>query len=1153
MAFTEEQLAAIGAQGKTIVSASAGSGKTTVMIEKIIRLIKSGTEVGELLALTFTKKAAAQMKEKLRKELIKSVNSPETNAAEKSMLKKQLAAVSGADISTIHSFCSKLIRSHFFAAGVSSDFFIFGDDDADGKELQRKALDSLFEEAYAAGEEDFLRLLSVYFRKKKDSTLREILTEAYSKLRVRADYREFLSGEAVRATEEKFDRLCAELLNEMHAKCEYYVRKIEGEMAYFEGCAQQRSVDNAKELIEALKTLLKEENYFSACAVSAPPFGAKQRASKSTPEGFEAHTNALAAIKDEVNKLFAENAKTRSREEELSDYLCAGEIAESLAKYLLKFDEKYSEAKRERNALDYNDLEHFALKLLSDGNILSELRKKYRHVFVDEYQDVNPVQEQILSLIGGENVFLVGDIKQSIYGFRGSKSKYFAEKQRAFEGERGANSLWLTKNFRSGDKVLEAVNSEFIYAMTKETSEVDYARDSVMNGGGMYGTNEGRVEIHFFARKPSKEEKALKKELSKGRGVYSVEANYLKEQEERSDYGKRVREIIEREHNRKWFDADKQSMRRVEYSDIAVLTRKKRGSVEKIVSALSAEGIPVTSASAVNICDFPEIKTLIDILSLIDNAQQDVPLCSALLSAMGGLNADDLTEIRLAYPSERFYRDCCSRYAKEKTDLLSHKLRAFYAYLQKLRKLSAVTEAGELLSGILADTRMEARLLALDNGARCLKRIHYFIEQTTVPEPLSVHAFLDRLRALDYEIAYSENGGENAVRVLTIHASKGLEYPVVILNDLSAPFAGREERNVLIDEQYALVPKCYRRETMTCTDTLLWRLAAKKVKAEEVKDELNLFYVALTRAKFGLHLMFSERPGVPDVRYASSYADFVDFALWEKYVAEDWSFELPVQERTALIGAADPKLTEQLFQELSREYAYPGGANLPVKTSATAQLQDVKRDAPREFNAERFSVPVLFEEEGEDKRLSGIAYHAFLEHFDFTLLEEREGHGCDEARLTKILPIVQAEKARMLSRGLLSAEEGALVAEEKAAEILCAPVFWEVSGMRLYREQKFLAGLSAKEVYFGQEEKYGACGEEELVFQGAIDLLAISETGEARIIDYKYSTHGEAELKRDYTLQLTLYKKAVAKILKLEPEKIRATIVNIRMGFAVEL
>ena len=427
--FTEEQQAAIAAAGKTIVSASAGSGKTTVIIEKIVRLITSGVDVREILAVTFTKKAAAQMKEKLRKALIKAINSPDTSAAQRSELKKQLAEVPGADISTIHSFCSKLIRSHFFAAGVDSDFSVIAEDDADGTQLRSNALDEVFEEAYERGDEHFMRLLSVYWRKKSDNRLRGILTDTYSKLRMRADYRDFLKN-AASFTEEKFDSIAEGLFSRLKEKCAWYSSRAEAERAYFEEVGRKKSADNAEELLTALASLLTAPDYFAACAQPCPAFSAKERLKKDDTPQFADHVAALAAVKDKVKGIFAELADTLSREEELQNYLSSGAIAESLSEYLLKFDEKYGELKREKALLDYNDLEHIALELLSLPQIAEEVRGKYRYVFVDEYQDVNPVQEKLLSAVGGENVFLVGDIKQSIYGFRGSKSVFFAEKQR---------------------------------------------------------------------------------------------------------------------------------------------------------------------------------------------------------------------------------------------------------------------------------------------------------------------------------------------------------------------------------------------------------------------------------------------------------------------------------------------------------------------------------------------------------------------------------------------------------------------------------------------------------------------------------------------------------------------------------------------------
>ncbi len=1153
--FTPEQLAAIEAEGKTIVSASAGSGKTTVMIEKILRLIVSGTDVKEILAVTFTKKAAAQMKEKLRKELIKAINGPDTAPQQRTLLKNQLAEVPGADISTIHSFCSKLIRSHFFAAGVDSDFSVIGEDDADGAQLKSKALDEVFDEAYEEGEESFMRLLSVYWRKKSDNRLRGILSGAYSALRMRADYREFLQSAAL-FTEEKFEEISSQLFERLKEKCRYYSARAEAEKRYFEEIGREKSVKNAEEIIDALSGLIAAEDYFSACAQPCPAFSAKERLKKEDSPEFASHVAVLADVKEKVKNIFVkDNAEVLSREQELENYLCSGKTAESLSKYLLRFDEKFGALKREKALLDYNDLEHIALELLSMPQIAEELRAKYRYVFVDEYQDVNPVQEKILSTVSGENVFLVGDIKQSIYGFRGSKSVFFAEKQKEFESIAGSNSLYLTRNFRSSDAVLEAVNEQFLRAMTKENSDLEYARGSYMEKGGRYEAQSGRVQIHFVPKESAKKE-------TENRGIYSVEASWLKEKNAASAYAKQIRHIIESERNARYYDPDAGVYKRVEYADIAVLSRKKNGRITDVIAALSEEGIPVTASAAVNICDYPEVKALIDILSLIDNADQDIPLCSALLSALGELTADDLSKIRLAYPQEYFFRNCCRSYAEEKKDLLAHKLQLFYEYFSKLRALSAVADAGELLTKILSETRMEARLLSRDNGAGCLKRIHRLISETLVPEPLSVHEFLDRLRALGYRIEYSENGGENAVRVLTMHASKGLEYPVVILDDLSLPFHGADKDEVLLSEEFGLAPKCYSPESMTVSTTVLRRLCEKKSQEDSVKDELNLFYVALTRAKYALHLMFTERTPAPDVRYAKSFAQFVDFSVWEKYVSEERVFELPYQERTALVTSPDRELTDEIVRAFSWKYPFAGSENLAVKSSATALLSAEDEDKPRPYVQEYFSVPALFQEPEEtewkeenagrkrDEKsgpLAGTAYHAFLEHFDFSLLEPVRND-------REALADLAAENMERLRREkLLPEEQLALLDKSKLARILSNSVFYELSGMRLYKEQQFLVALPAREIWKKETAACGDCGDEEVLFQGAVDLLAVGESGEVRVIDYKYSRGDKEYLRRHYAPQLDLYKKAVAKIMRVAPSAIRCTIVNIRRDFQVEI
>jgi len=1151
--YTKEQLAAIESKGKTIVSASAGSGKTTVMIEKIIRLICDDGDVSKILAVTFTKKAASQMKEKLRKALVKAINEQGIDLERKKRLKAQLDEVSSADISTIHSFCAKLIRTHFYFADVDNAFRVINGDDAEGTAMQHAALDELLEEGYESQDDKFMRLLSVYWRRKSDNTFRQMILDVYKELRNRADYKEYLQN--AEYTKEVFDAVCGDLHALLKEKCRYYLDFVDTEKVYFENEQKAAQLALANELEEHLSAILQTENYFAACALKKGTF-TTNRTSKKDSDDLKMHAARLGELKTKIVKIYDEElAETGLYDEELQAFLSAGEIAKSLGEQILKFDEKYAALKKERGALDYNDLEHVALALLKNEEVAKEVRGKYLYVFVDEYQDVNPVQEEIISLIGGKNLFLVGDVKQSIYGFRGSKSKFFVEKQKEFENG-GGESLVMKRNFRSADAVLNAVNSQFSLAMTKDVCSVDYVRDSYMEKGGRYALNDGRVQIHLL----SKEEKTEKGK----RGIYSVKANADKKNVQESVTAKTLKKIIDEELGKTWYDADKGEYRRVQYSDIAILSRKKQGKIAVNVAALSDLEVPITSVAAVNICEYGEVKTLIDILSLLDNFEQDVPLCSALLSTMGNLTADDLADIRLAYPNETFFRNACKAYATEKTDETAAKLRKFFAVYQEYRELSHVVDTAELLTKLISTTRMETRLLSRANGTSCLKRIHRFIEETSNPAPMCVHEFLERLRDLDYKIEFNENGGENSVKVLTMHSSKGLEYPVVILDDLNATFKGNDPSETLVEEKYGLATRAFDDKKMLKRGTLLRRLHTLKEMESSVADELNLYYVALTRAKFGLHLLFQKPCVLPDIRYARSFADFTDFNVWQEYIVSDELFSVPKQERSALAFHPNEALVQEIISAFTWEYAYGGLENLPVKSSATAimandatwvqETESVGGFVP-EVSKERYDS-TLFDvgEIGKDAqfldadRERGIAYHAFLERFDFGGLLNENGKRVGEnelfAQVDKTLESMKKEQNELVK----------FLEKDMLLKILQNPVFYHLQGYELYKERQFLVSLPIKDTYAkkqGYEHLQDRDGEE-MIFQGAIDLLAVKED-EVLIIDYKYSKRDKENIKEHYKKQLELYRLATAKILRVPLEKIRCSIVNICRGFQVDI
>ena len=415
------------------------------------------------------------------------------------------------------------------------------------------------------------------------------------------------------------------------------------------------------------------------------------------------------------------------------------------------------------------------------------------------------------------------------------------------------------------------------------------------------------------------------------------------------------------------------------------------------------------------------------------------------------------------------------------------------------------------------------------------------MEETVNPEPLSLRAFLERLRDLDYKIEFSENGGEDSVKVLTMHSSKGLEYPVVILDDLNALFRGADTGEVLLEEKYGLAPRAFDTEKMQKSDTLLRRLCEYRSLFESVADELNLYYVALTRAKYALHMLFKKPSLFADVRYARSFADFTDFSVWEKYVVKDEIFDVPKQERTALAFHPDETLAREIIGAFSWEYPFSGYENLPVKSSATRLLENTQR-AEETGNERVFEV----ETEGgnETNVLSGLAYHAFLERFDFSLLYDENGARVNLELLKERIEYAYAQMHDLENADLLSVD--------KLTEILSNEVFYGLNDMQLYKERQFLVRLPVKDAYANGGDMPLRDDGEETLFQGAIDLLAVGEDT-VRIIDYKYSVHNAEYLKTHYKPQLELYRLAVARIMKIPKEKIRCTIVNIYRGFQVDI
>ncbi len=1091
--LTAEQEQAVGAKGKVIVSASAGSGKTFVMIRRLVSLILNGADLRSVLAVTFTNKAAAQMREKLRSAILHKIS--ESDGEERKKLKDQLSALPLADISTIHAFCARLIRTHFYLADVDPSFRIISSDDPEGKTLSSRAMDEVFEEEYAAGGEEFQKLLAVYFRKKKDVQLRNVVLSLYENVRGLADYETLLKN----AGGDEFEKVCAFLREEYCRRARFCAENAEDKGAYFAEHSE-RALKVCTDILEAAQNLLNAGDFFEMVALarempkisSMPP---TTRAVGEERKNLLFLKDLSAFLKDTYKEL----AKYAPQEEEYARYLDGQERVRALSALVLKYDGAYARLKREAGVLDYNDLEHFALKILANEKARAALHEKYRYVFVDEYQDVNPVQESILSLVGGDEIFLVGDAKQSIYGFRGSQSEYFVKKTQEFP-----LSLMLSENFRSAPAVIEAVNRVFNRCMTQETAGIDYANTGVMRGGSRYGEHAGAVRFHVIPTPPKEEEKE--------RGVYSV----LQSAEEKPDaQAETIVRLIEQEVGAEWFDADTGLVKRVGYGDIAVLVRKtKTEDARRVVAALSAHNIPVTTTAKVNVCDFWEARLMIDWLSYLDNAQQDIPLAGAMLSRIGGFTDGDLVKIRLRFPSPFTFRAACEQYRTKMNDPLSAKLKEFAQTTERYRALAQGKRAGEMMGLLLADG-LEAEIAAKQDGGVRLARVRRLIAEG---ESCGVNAFLQRLKASAYRVDSSESGGDEAVKVLTMHAVKGLEYPVVILASLDAPFHGADHDDVMWTEKFGFAPRSYDLEKKVYYNTVLRSASAVQQRREELKGELNLFYVAMTRAKYRLHMLFESTDGALSPAFAKKFSDFVDFSDCAHYFAEDEESELPPIERKAFVYCPDEETKARILSQYCRPYPFESSVSLPVKGSATGFMEH-DDELLRSFSGgERATTE------------EGLAYHAFLEHVRF-------GENVEE------------ELARMQAEELIPKERFALLDKDQLAHMLELPSLKALKGKTVYRERSFLVFLPAREIVALKTD-----AEDEIVVQGAIDLLCEESDGYT-ILDYKYSSRDRESLKGDenYRAQLSLYKKAVAKITNTQEDRIKTRLINILRLYEIEM
>ncbi|MDE7379898.1 MAG: PD-(D/E)XK nuclease family protein, partial [Clostridia bacterium] len=707
--------------------------------------------------------------------------------------------------------------------------------------------------------------------------------------------------------------------------------------------------------------------------------------------------------------------------------------------------------------------------------------------------------------------------------------------------------------FRSAGNVISFVNRLFSKIMKPPVFGFDYADGHAMRGGSGYAEGyDGIAELCLY--------ESDEKEKPKAESVYSV-ADAKGEVKRFSAEGKAVLRLIKEALNSEYYDPERAYVKdkdgnvryepergvvKVQTGDICVLTRKKdNAAVQELVRVVSSE-YPVASAAETNICDRPEIKKLLDVLSYIDNGEQDIPLAAALLSPVGGFTESELAAVRIfggtgmGAPS---FRECCRLYADKKENGIAEKLQTFFERIERFRMLSDSVGAARIIDEIMQTDNFSA-VYNTQNKLSAVRRLQR--EAYTPSGELYLNAFLAKIKAGGNKVTAPSALASDCVKVMTMHASKGLEFPVVIIADIASTYEGQKVENIPFDDDFGFAPKYYDAKSRKSAKTALGKLYAARKVREEINNEINLFYVACTRAKYALHILSSkaENYNIVKAYTAKNYAKLFDVSSFDPRILPDESQESGNSRsngRTLDESRAD-KSTLDLLEEISAySYPYALGVELPVKSSASGILNAIAADE----NAQ----PLFDDEIMRDAKTgidAGITYHRFLELCDFSAIDPDS---------------IEKQIARWRSAGLITEAQYKTLDRGQLANILQMPALMGLAGCETYREREFICHLPSYEYLSLLKGGSGfSVGEDDgngVIIQGAIDLLVVErKDGKAvgaHIIDYKYTAHSDDYVKEKYAPQLALYKCAVSKIYGIEEDKVKTTILNIRACRQIEM
>ena len=855
MPFTNEQLKAINDQNKDIlVSASAGSGKTTVLVQRVLKKVLNGTGVDELLVVTFTKAAAEEMKERIKRELRKEL---QKNPKKRNYLRRQLNLVDTANISTIDSFCLDVIRRFYYTVDLDPSFSILTDE-TQTEILKERALHDIEGEYLENDNQDFISFYDNFAGDRDVDSARDLLLDLYNFAMAKPNYREWL-----RSLSDSYD-IKDNIVDSAlwQNKIKPYLLSI---LIFYQQKADQllnsASIEtkelekirswllNCKESLDRLIKAIKDDESYNILRtlIKAFSFNTIFQKGKNWDEDLvelkEEAASFKSDFKEQIMKLYAAFFVVEESGQ-IAEMKKGYELMKVISNVEISLIDHFNELKREENMIDYNDMEQLAYQIQSQDTSNSHLARefyqnKFKEILIDEYQDINALQESIIQSLKNTNnhIFMVGDVKQSIYGFRQAEPSLFLEKYNEFGNEDNSDRerILLSDNFRSTKPVTKTVNQIFNTIMTKDFGGIDYQEEAQLTFGASYYPDSLAKSSEIIYHKSEK---------------YNTQEDFKDDYSEINMVSDRINQF--KKENLQVYDPKLGQTRPFKYSDIAILTRSKTSNLD-IMQSFAKNGIPLYVTDADNYFQTFELTVIMNYLKIIDNPDQDIPLVTVLRSPLFNFKETDLAKIRINSKNSSFY-NALSSYVTHQ-DELSQRVKNFLNQLEELREIATNSRISELIWSIYEKTNLLEIMTSLPNGEQRRVNLEALYERASSYESAGFKGlyqfinFIERIRRSQKDLAQpllTKEAG-NAVNLMTIHHSKGLEFPIVFYLGAQRKYQMQDlsRKYIINSDDVGLTI----RESKYFIDTLIKSVGNLEKQSQLLEEETRILYVALTRAK----------------------------------------------------------------------------------------------------------------------------------------------------------------------------------------------------------------------------------------------------------------------------------------------------------------